>query len=427
MAGIFQRMNIKVRWHLVLSLMASITIAATGSPYAAPLSLADAIDRAIAYAPSVSMAAADSDVSGARARETRAPLYPALSAGTEYYQAPGYNTTVTNRGLSAGMVALNYTMWDWGRREASYRAARYVSEAAQFGIAAARAQIAYDASLSYYDLMHARASERELILNLQRLSRYVATVEALQASGRAISNDVLKIRSARDSAELMLSAAHHQTLMATAELGAMMGDFNASDIEIVPLTDIPALPAGDIALSPAMQAATRAVSSAEQQVKEARAERLPTFQVALTTGALGIDPPNTVNHDWGASYDGVISMPLFDGGAISSRIDRAKAKLNSASAQYRQTSYLLERRLKDANIRYQEAIQALSILARSQPTADDAFALSWTRFLGGGGATILEVLDSYQQAEQLRLEHLNHDLAAFQAIATTILLYGRVQ
>ncbi|HTR62465.1 MAG TPA: TolC family protein [Candidatus Binataceae bacterium] len=420
-------MKITVRWHLALSLIGVVSMAATGRAHAAPLTLSEAIDRAIAFAPSVSMAAADSDVSGARARETRAPLYPALSAGSEYYQAPGYNTTVTNRGVSAGLVALNYTMWDWGRREASYRAARYVSEAAQFGIAAARAQIAFDASLSYYDLMHARASERELTLNLQRLSRYVATVEALQASGRAISNDVLKIRSARDSAELMLSAAHHETLMATADLGAMMGDFSAADIEVVNLTDIPDLPAGDITRSPAMEAATRAVSSAEQQIKEARAERLPTFQIALTTGALGIDPPNTVNNNWGASYDGVISMPLFDGGAISSRIDRAKAKLNSASAQYRETSYLLERRLKDASIRYQEAVQALTILARSQPTADDAFALSWTRFLGGGGATILEVLDSYQQAEQLRIERLNHDLAALQAVATTILLYGRIR
>jgi len=206
-----------------------------------------------------------------------------------------------------------------------------------------------------------------------------------------------------------------------------MGDFNASDIEVVQLTDIPSLPSGDIAQSPVMQAADRAISSAKLQVKEAQAERLPTFQEALTTGALGIDPPNTVKNDWGASYDGVVSMPLFDGGAISARIDRAKAKLNSASSQYRETSYLLERRLKDANIRYQEAVQALAILARSQPTADDAFALSWTRFLGGGGATILEVLDSYQQAEGLRIEHLNHDLAVYQAVATRLLLYGRIR
>lgn len=120
-------------------------------------------------------------------------------------------------------------------------------------------------------------------------------------------------------------------------------------------------------------------------------------------------------------------MPLFDGGAISSRIDQAKAKVNAASAQYRQTRYLLERRLKDASLRYEEANQALAILAQSQSTADDAFAMTWTRFLGGGSATLLEVLDAYQQAEQLRLDRPNHEFDARVAAAQTSLLYGRTR
>jgi outer membrane protein TolC len=417
-------MTLNVGWRVALGAVAFLATG-TGRVAAAPLTLNEAIERALIFAPSVSMVSAESEVSKARAREQRAPLFPTLTAGTEYYQAPGYNTTVTNRGLSAGLIALNYTAWDWGRREAQYRAARYVSEAAQLGVAAARAQIAFDTSIAYYDLLRARASERELGLNLQRLSRYEATVEALQASGRAIINDVLKIRSARNAAELVLSSAHNATQLATANLGSLLGDFNASDIEIVDSSDIPSLPSGDIAETPAMQAALRAISSAELQVKAAKAARLPTFQIALTTGALGIDPPETATHNSGASYDGVLSMPLFDGGAISSRIDQAKAKMNAAMAQSRQTRYLLERRLKDASLRYEEATQALAILARSQSTADDAFAMAWTRFLGGGSATLLEVLDSYQQAEQIRLDRLSHQFDARAAAAQTSLLYGR--
>jgi outer membrane protein TolC len=417
-------MTLNVGWRIALGAIAFLATG-TGRAAAAPLTLNEAIDRALIFAPSVSMVSAESEVSKARTREQRAPLFPTLTAGTEYYQAPGYNTTVTNRGLSAGLIALNYTAWDWGRREAQYRAARYVSEAAQLGVAAARAQIAFDTSIAYYDLLRARASERELALNLQRLSRYEATVVALQASGRAIINDVLKIRSARDAAELVLSSAHNATQLATANLASLLGDLNASDIEIVDISDIPSLPGGDIAETPAMQAALRAISSAELQVKAAKAARLPTFQIALTTGALGIDPPETATHNSGASYDGVLSMPLFDGGAISSRIDQAKAKVNAATAQSRQTRYLLERRLKDASVRYEEATQALAILVRSQSTADDAFAMAWTRFLGGGSATLLEVLDSYQQAEQIRLDRLSHQFDARAAAAQTSLLYGR--
>ena len=419
-------MTLNAGWRIALGAIVFLAMG-TARVQAAPLTLNEAIDRALIFAPSVSMVSAESEVSKARTREQRAPLFPTLTAGTEYYQAPGYNTTVTNRGLSAGLIALNYTAWDWGRREAQYRAARYVSEAAQLGVAAVRAQIAFDTSIAYYDLLRARASERELEFNLQRLSRYVATIEALQASGRAIINDVLKMRSARDAAELLLSSAHNATLLATANLGSLLGDFNAFDIEIVDPGGIPSLPSGDIAETPAIQAALRAISSAQLQVKAAEAARLPTFQVALTTGALGIDPPETATHNYGASYDGVLSMPLFDGGAISSRIDQAKAKVNAATAQSRQTRYLLERRLKDASLRYEEANQALAILARSQSTADDAFAMVWTRFLGGGSATLLEVLDSYQQAEQIRLDRLNHQFDARVAAAQTGLLYGRTR
>ena len=419
-------MTLNAGWRIALGALGFLTMG-SARVGAAPLTLGEAIDRALIFAPSLSMVSAESEVSKARTREQRAPLFPILTSGIEYYQAPGYNTTVTNRGLSAGLIALNYTAWDWGRREAQYRAARYVSEAAQLGVAAVRAQIAFDTSVAYYDLLRARASERELGLNLQRLSRYVATVEALQASGRAIVNDVLKIRSARDAAELLLSSAQNATLLATANLGSLLGDFNASDIEIVDPGDIPSLPSGELAETPAMQAALRAISSAQLQVKAAQAARLPTFQVALTTGALGIDPPETATHNYGASYDGVLSMPLFDGGAISSRIDQAKAKVNAATAQFRQTRYLLERRLKDASLRYQEANRELAILARSQSTADDAFAMAWTRFLGGGSATLLEVLDSYQQAEQIRLDRPNHQFDARVAAAQTSLLYGRIR
>ena len=419
-------MTLNLGWRITLGAVAFLATG-TGRVAAAPLTLSEAIDRALIFAPSVSMVSAESEVSKARTREQRAPLFPTLTAGTEYYQAPGYNTTVTNRGLSAGLIALNYTAWDWGRREAQYHAARYVSEAAQLGVAAARAQIAFDTTIAYYDLLRARASERELGLNQQRLSLYVATVEALQASGRAIINDVLKIRSARNAAVLVLSSARTATQLATANLGSLLGDSNASDIEIVDTRDIPSLASGDLAETPAMQAASRAISSAELQVKAAKAARLPTFQIALTTGALGIDPPETATHNYGASYDGVLSMPLFDGGAISSRIDQAKAKVNAAGAQYRQTRYLLERRLKDASLRYEEANQALAILAQSQSTADDAFAMTWTRFLGGGSATLLEVLDAYQQAEQLRLDRPNHEFDARVAAAQTSLLYGRTR
>jgi outer membrane protein TolC len=408
--------------------LAAAAMILCGAPASAEtITLQEAIDRALRVAPSIAMAAATSDLSAARVREQRAPLYPSLSAGTEYYQAPGYNEVVTNGGLSAGMLMMDYTAFDFGRRLARAHAAQYAREASTLGVAAARAQIVFDAKSEYFDLLRARHAVSELQSNVGRLRRYVGTVQALQRSGHAITNDVLKIQSALDIAELALEAERSNAARASAALGAMLGEFDEPDLQVAELGPIPPKPPGDIAQSPVLQAAHRAISAAELEVNAALTERLPTFQTALTTGFLGVNPSQTINHNGGASYDMVISMPVFDGGLTSARIDQAKAKKLSALAQARDAEYLLARRIADASLRYDHAREALAILERSRPTVDDSFALTWTRFLGGGDATMLEVVDAYQQDEQLRLQQIDQEFAARQAAAEVTLICGGVQ
>jgi outer membrane protein TolC len=276
-------------------------------------------------------------------------------------------------------------------------------------------------------LLRAHEARQDLQASLERLTRYVTTIEHLEKSGRVIANDVLKFRTARDSTELALDAARSNTERANAALGILIGAPNQPDLDIENLSGVPPKPSGDLAQSPVMQAAQRAIASASSQIDAAKAERLPTFQVAFTTGFLGIDPPKTIAHNFGGSYDGVVSVPVFDGGLISSHIDQAKAKQHSATAQARQAEYILRRRIADASLRYDEAQRQLGILSRAQPTADDNFALTWTRFLGGGSATMLEVLDAYQQAEQLRLQRPDQEFNGREAVAETNLLFGRIQ
>jgi len=391
------------------------------------LTLRDAIDMALRFAPSLAMATATSDLSEARTREMRAPMMPSISAGSEYYQAPGYDEVITNRGLTSGMLALNYTAVDFGRRMSRLRAARYAAEAARLGIAATRAQIVFDITVAYFDLMRAKRAVFETQANVDRLNRYIDTIDQLQRSGRAIENDTLKVRTTRDTAELALSDARNDQLRASAMLGSMIGDFSRNDFDIVDLTELPRMPNADLRQTPTMRAAMRAIDSSKMQVQAAQAERYPTLQVALTAGALGIDPQSTFGHHVGASYDGVLSMPIFQGGLITSHIDQAKAKQLQALAQARSAEYLLRQRIDDARLRYQRALDQLQILGRAQPNADDAFALTWTRFLGGGTVTLLEVLDAYEQAENLRITRIQDDFAAREAAAEGALLYGATQ
>lgn len=391
------------------------------------LTLRDTIDRALRFAPSVAMAAASSDLSEAQMREMRAPMYPSLSAASEYSQSPGYDEVVTNRGLTRAQVELDYTAIDFGRRMSRVRAARYAAEAARLGIGAARAQIVFDTTVAYVDLMRAKRTVLETQANLDRLGRYVDTIDRLRRSGRAIENDALKVRTARDAAELALSDARNDELHASAVLGSMIGDFTSNDFDISDIGELPSMPSGDFDQTPTMRAAIRQIESSKAEVEAAQAERYPTLQVVLTAGALGVDPPQTFGQHYGASYDGVASVPIYQGGLITSHIDQAKAKQLQAIAQARSTEYQLRRSIDEARLRYERALAQLGILSRAQPDADDAFALTWTRFLGGGTATLLEVLDAYEQAENLRISRIQRDFDARQAAAEGAMLYGATQ
>src|SRR5580700_10712785 len=106
-----------------------------------PLRLSEALSRALAYAPAAAAAAAQSDFSTAKVAEARAPLFPSIMANGEYNQAPGYSQIITNRGLTLAQLALDYTVFDGGRRTAQLSAARYTAEAARLGVDTARAQI----------------------------------------------------------------------------------------------------------------------------------------------------------------------------------------------------------------------------------------------------------------------------------------------
>ncbi len=411
--------------HAATAIVAIAILAAAAAPtHAETLTLDQAVQRALAFAPTIASAGAQSELSAAMVREARAPLYPSLSADSEYMQAPGYSIAVTNGGLSDAMLTLNYTAFDFGRRLAQARAALYQSEADSYGVHAARARIIFDTTVAYYDLVRAREIEHELVTNDARLKRYMAVVKALRASGRSIANDVLKVETASNGAGLALSSAHHNVERASAVLGAMMGQLGPSDITVAEADGLPAWPGEDLSRNPMIEAAQRTVASAKAAVQAAERERYPTVKVALSAGWQGINPPHSFAHNAGASYDGLVSMPIFDGGVISAHIDEARARVAAAQAQVRQVELELRKQLADAEPRYRQARDQLALLSSAEPTAQDNFALTWARFLGGGNVTLLEVLDAFQQVEQLRLARPDQTFATRQAAAQAALTLG---
>jgi outer membrane protein TolC len=394
---------------------------------ATTITLDEAIARALRIVPSLESAQAQSALSRARIEEARAPLLPWVSGNGEYNQPSGYDKTISNGGLTQAQLALTYTAFDGGRRRAQLHAARYAAMAAALGVRAAQAQVVFDTTTAYFDLLRESQSRSELAISVNRLAKYVAIVEALRHSGRAIANDVLTLRVAHNTAELSLAATRQAEAQASIVLGSMIGDFDDSNLAAAEITGLPAMPIGDFAQNPAYQAAVRQLEAARLTIDAARAERIPNLNLTLTTGWQGVYPPATFGHDFGASYDGVLAVPIFQGGLVRAHIDQALADEHAAQAQQKQIELQVKRDLAAAKVRYQGALDQLAILRRSQQNASDAFALDWTRFLGGGNVSILEVTNAYQQAETLRLTRYDQEFNARQAAAQARMILGLLQ
>jgi outer membrane protein TolC len=383
-----------------------------------PLTLNECVSRALTTIPRLAEAGAAVDLSAAQQREVAASLFPTVRSDIAYLQEPGYREVITNRGLSAGQLIADYLVYDGGRRTSQLHAARFAEQASQFGLAAARNQVVFETTVAFYGLIHASQIARELQANTQRLSRYTAVLQALRSSGRATVNDVLRIDVILRDSRVQLNAALHNRARASLALGALIGDYGHDDIAVSePPGDMVQLSSGTVDNSPALEVLERSRASAGAGLQAASAERYPTLRMELTAGFLGTDPPSTVRNNAGASYGGLLSIPLFEGGAIRARIDQARARVLQADAQLAQARIDLSERLAEARSRYDEARQSLALLQESLPAADGSFELSWSRFLGGGNATLLEVIDSYNQALATRLGLADQQFATRQAAA----------
>ena len=373
--------------------------------------------RALARAPLIERAAATGDLGEARLSEARAALIPTLRSEVQYQQSPGYDTVFTHRGRSTGQLMADYIIYDGGRRLARERAAQYAAQADVAGIRAARNQVILDTSVAFFELAHAHSAEKELASSQPRLERYITVVEYLRKTGRATTNDMLKIRISASDNRLQLSAAREARRRASLMLGSLIGIFDRSDLVVMD-TPIPSLPP-DMSLdrNPALVTLRREAQASIHDVEAATAERYPTLQLTLAAGFLGKQPVSTLQRHGGAAYGGIISMPLFDGGAIRARIDQARAHERQLNAQLKQTKLELSQRLDQLRSQYDEAQEALAILADAIPLAEDNFSLAWARFLGGGTITLLEALDNYRQAENLRLSVFHQRLAVQRPVA----------
>ncbi len=401
-----------------------------GAPPTNPLSLNEAIERAMCANPSTSEAWATVKLQASRLGISRSARLPTMSLSVER-DASDQDTAVHGHpeldsgGLqrySSQQVLLNWALLDLSR-EADIRSSEHLLAAAQAGHALALLQVYADLTRQYFSAQTAAAA-------LASASEIETTARASHAAARdRVDRGVAPVSDALQA----LTSLAEATLQRQRALGTLRTATGALAFQLGLRADTPlTLPAPDeqqnsvlpgvddvsamIELAehthPRILQAARQLDAALSRVDQARADTLPKLGLSLRAGhnstpvipAIGESALASSSRTRAATLS--ITMPLFDGFASNYRIDQAAHTAAVDRAQLEQARQAVANDIWSAWNDMTSADQALKQSTVLRGIAVDSFNAANERYRAGVGSIsdLLAAQSALTNARERRLQ-----------------------
>ena len=283
-----------------------------------------------------------------------------------------------------------------------------------------RAAEAYLEVLSAQDGLDFAQAEKAAIERQMQQARQQFEVGVIAITG------VQEAQAARDLAVAREIEARRELMSAREQLRELTGMYAETLRPLqdeIPLAtpeplDVEAWVEGALRQNLQLQAARQSRDAAGSELSSARGERLP--RIELTAGWQRIDSEGVVTE---AEFDetsvGVqLTMPLFAGGAINSRVREATAEQEQARQGAEQQQRAVERLTRDAFLGLESSasqVRALRQAVRSNQTALESVEAG----LEAGTRTNVEVLDARRELFRARRDFAN---ARYQYVLNTLRL-----
>ncbi len=293
---------------------------------------------------------------------------------------------------------LSYPLFAGGKLIAAYRAAGFAADGARWREIQTRQRVEFTVIQSYYNAMLAEQRLEVVDRALAAARAHLRRTRDLFDRGMVVNSDVLRTQVLVGSFEQQHFQAASGVEIARAALAHSLGD---EDRRVAPLKDVSPresaapdsfqpLVKQAIEHRPEVRLADARIKQAREAVSIARADYLPTIQIA---GVYENDSERLSR----AGNNGALllsgRMNLFNGFATRSRVNAAQAQLSRAQilAQDLRRSIALE--VETAFRRLGAARRGLEVARRDTAYAQRAAAILEDRY-GSGLATNVAVLDA---------------------------------
>jgi outer membrane protein TolC len=341
--------------------------------------------------------------------------------------------------MTAGLTA-SQPIFTGGRATANIKAARLQRESAEIGITSAQAQVQLDVTQAYYDAVLADRLVTIAETTLVQAERTLRQVQLTRSVGSASEFELIRARVTRDNQRPSWLQSKTQRELAFARLRNLL-DLPASTALVLtdsiaeqplagaapttaPVTTVNVDPATVLAVDPrvtssvsavvgatdtasrsraSVKQAEKSVGVAEQQLKAAKAARLPQLSAntqyqrlaypvnALPTSLRDFFPNWTVG--LGVSY------PLFTGGNVKGQILQAEAGVADARQRLKLAQENASLEAKQATLQLTEAEATWLASVGTAEQAQRAYDIAEVRFREGI-STQIELSDSRVQLQQ---------------------------
>lgn len=361
-------------------------------------------------------------------RQTAAGLLPSANVQTSYSESDGFEGDAQN--TAQFFVSLSYLLDVWGGTRANINAASADLDAFWLNFQFAQLSLAGAVAKAYFLTIESDLQVAIDKANVASLVKIGKIAELQYREGAVTQQDVNIAMSDVASAKSRLLAreqsARNARRILNLILGAYPNDQVAVAADLPQLPEVPAtgVPAALLERRPDLVAAEQNVAAAFNRVYAAEVTRYPRISLSGSVGGVATDFDQLFRSErlsW--SVGPSISLPLYQGGAITAQIDSANAVQQASIASY---ASLALTALSDVEITL-DANATLSAqkeqIGVSYATAKDANRVAQLRY-ENGDLSLVDLIEVQRREFQRQSELLQNQRRQLDARIDLFLALG---
>lgn len=347
----------------------------------AQLSIKEAILRAFARNPKIAQAAAQIRVGKANLEEAESAWFPQISLQGNVGRSHRTDSAGSLNSNAAGGVNLKQLLYDFGKTGGSIDEQENLTEAYRYGLYDTLNQVGMQTLQAYLQVKRYQALAQAAQRNLDSLQSVQEMANLRSEAGLSTQSDVLQAQTRIAGMNASLEQYRAQTRSAQAALSVLTGvvSDNLPDLPEDLMRQNISLKSLPYEQNNAVRAAQAKQLAAEQRIRQAQAQHWPT--VSVQAGRTRYQNDN--GDYWDDEVQLVLDAPIYQGGAVSARVDAAEGDRASARADVEASKLDINQRaatawadLTGAQQRQQAGEQQLNSAERARSVYRDEYRLS---------------------------------------------------